>query len=157
MSVSRYFPWWHDALRGNIPLARNPVCILLISLGWFGIFWLDFETLIKVLIKTLFDNLVFKVCKICACANHDYSLKHFICIFLIWYDVEVDKVCLWFHQLGRVILSKLYSVNCTVLLPNLLRPNFISIACVKTDTSSAELHAKRCFQEGSCDHIHNVI
>ena len=52
-----------------------------------------------------------------------------------------------------IVVCKLH----TVLLPDLLRPNFLFIACVDINISSKELHTKNYFHGKSFNHIHYVI
>ena len=53
----------------------------------------------------------------------------------------------------RVLVSKLH----TVLLPNLLCPNFKFISCVKFDILNKKLHARKCLKEKPFHQIHKVI
>ena len=77
---------------------------------------------------------------------------------LYWDTSRKTKLVNYFINLLDTFFKNLFwSVNWTVLLPNLLRPNFTFIVCVKDGISSKALHTRMDFDELSWDSLDGII
>lgn len=102
-----------------------------------------------------------------AYANRDFSLLHNIYEFLdmirnwklhLAYPL-INKVGQSFLERGLMTFSinVFWTLNCTLLLPNLLRPNVNFIVCADVDFASKKLHTRKYFQKKSSSHILGFI